>query len=368
MTDHRLIGLLSVTALLLSACFSPAVIFFSTADPAHNTTAPTGDLADSGWQYEGLWRNFLGTPIAPQYFITASHIGGAVGDQFIFRGTAYTTTAFSDDLASDLRIWRVCGSFPDFAPLYTQPNERNKPVVVFGRGTRRGAPVEVAGLLGASLKGWKWGAPDGAPRWGQNVVADVTNGDGIGPLSGNASVGELLKMTFDGAGGETEEAHLSGGDSGGGLFIKDGEVWKLAGINYAVDGPYNTASDGTGFEAVIFDEGGLYRQEAGQWVLTPDLPVPQPGAFYATRVSANLAWINGVLSAPSPADAAPVLQSAPQPTGPFTDEGTAVVDSNARIVTVARPAQTQFYRVRSCGPVKILSVRVEGGNLVLPYE
>ena len=367
MSRRGWVGWLSSAAFLLFANQSLAVIFFCTADPAHNTTAPTGEQADSGWQYEGLWRSFLGTPIAPQYFITAGHIGGTVGEQFVFRGTAYTTTAFFDDPGSDLRLWRVCGTFPDFAPLYAKPGERSKSIVVFGRGTRRGEPVEVSDLLGASLKGWRWGVADGALRWGQNVVEDIVPDDGPGRLGGEQQIGDLLKITFDADGGPNE-CHVSGGDSGGGVFIKDGAVWKLAGINYAVDGPYNTTSEGAGFEAVIFDEGGLYQEEAGQWVLTPDLPTTQPGAFYATRISANLAWINSVLSAPEPPDAAPVLQSAPQPTGPFTDEGTSAVDTNAQTVTVARPAQSRFYRVRSCSPVRILSVRIEGGNLVLAYE
>src|SRR6266852_1865597 len=63
-----------------------AVLFYSTADPAHNTTAPTGVLTNSGWQYQGLWGAYLGTPIAPKYFITAAHVGGSVGDRFRFRG------------------------------------------------------------------------------------------------------------------------------------------------------------------------------------------------------------------------------------------------------------------------------------------
>src|SRR5438552_3750751 len=41
-----------------------AVILLSTDDPNYNTTEPTGRLAGSGWQYEGFWGSFLGTPIA----------------------------------------------------------------------------------------------------------------------------------------------------------------------------------------------------------------------------------------------------------------------------------------------------------------
>jgi hypothetical protein len=45
------------TALLALMFFTPrdvrAVIFSSTDDPEFNTTEPKGDLAGSGWQYQG---------------------------------------------------------------------------------------------------------------------------------------------------------------------------------------------------------------------------------------------------------------------------------------------------------------------------
>ena len=60
---------------------------------------------------EGTWGGFLGTPIAPKYFMTAEHVGGAIGQTFVFHGVPYTTTAMYDDPDSDLRIWRICGAF-----------------------------------------------------------------------------------------------------------------------------------------------------------------------------------------------------------------------------------------------------------------
>lgn len=53
--------------------------------------------ANSGWQYEGQFGSFLGTVIASNYFITAKHIGGSVGDTFVFSGVNYTTTAVFPD-------------------------------------------------------------------------------------------------------------------------------------------------------------------------------------------------------------------------------------------------------------------------------
>src|SRR4051794_1862734 len=47
--------------------------------PSRNTSVPTGTLSNSGWQYEGQFNGVLVTPIAPQYFISAEHTGGTIG-------------------------------------------------------------------------------------------------------------------------------------------------------------------------------------------------------------------------------------------------------------------------------------------------
>src|SRR5580692_3993866 len=95
-----------------AACAAPdalGVIFYATGDPTYNTTAPTGSLAGSGWQWVGSWDGYAGTPIGESYFLTAQHVGGNVGDPFVFNGVPYATTAFYDDTSSDLRIWQISG-------------------------------------------------------------------------------------------------------------------------------------------------------------------------------------------------------------------------------------------------------------------
>src|ERR1043166_7459566 len=149
------LGLAAAISLLCLAPAAQAIILYSTGDPTYNTTPPGGALTNSGWQYQGSWGAYLGTPIAPKYFITASHVGGAVGNKFHFRGVDYTTTAFAKDPNSDLIIWRICGTFPDFAQVYANSDEVTKPIVLFGRGTQRGGEIIVTNnLLLASLKGW----------------------------------------------------------------------------------------------------------------------------------------------------------------------------------------------------------------------
>jgi hypothetical protein len=336
---------------------------YSTGDPAFNTTAPTGNLAGSGWQFQGSFGIFLGTPIAPNFFMTVGHIGGAVGQDFVFNGVPYPTTAVYDDPNTDLRIWSVCGTFPAYAPLYTAANEVGKGVVVFGRGTRRGDPVTSTNQGTVKTHGWLWGDSDNVTRWGENTVARVFNGD---PLLGERTVGELLLADFSANAGPNE-CQFSNGDSGGAMFINDGGVWKLAGINYSVSPAYNRSPGGDGFFAAMFDEGGFYTRSGNQWMFQPDVPTAQPGAFYSIRVSSRVAWINSIISGAAPGSSL-ILQSSPQVVGPFVDVPDAVVDASARTITLPQPASTRFYRLKACGQKRIKQVRQNGASLVLEFE
>ncbi len=282
----------------LLASSARAVIFYATSDLSYNTTAPTGGLAGSGWQWVGLWVGFQGVPIGPQHFLAARHIGGSVGDIFSFNGTDYTTVAFQDDTLSDLRIWQVSGTFPSWAPLYRASDEVGRSFVVMGRGLTRGGEVKVKNVL----KGWYWGAGDQVLRWGENTVSALTNG--------GSYWGTLLHATFDQAGGANEAA-LATGDSSGPAFINDGSGWKLAGLGAAVDGPLNTTTSGDGFYGAIFDARGLYYTSTPptNWSLIAGSSAV-PLGFYLTRVSARAAWIDSI-APPSESSDVPLL-SAPQ--------------------------------------------------------
>ncbi len=346
---------------LLACCPLHAVIFYSTGDPEHNTAAPTGALTNSGWQFQGRWGAYLGTAISSNAFLTAQHVGNTVGAHFHLNGIAYPSTAFFDDPETDLRLVQVCGTFPDFAILHTNHTEIDKPLIVFGRGTQRGTPV-ITGDANVTTNGWRWGPVDNRIRWGENEVAGVVDGNALFEMS---TVGDLLKASFNADAGPNE-CHLSVGDSAGGLFILDG-TWQLAGINFAVDGPYNTSTNGAGFEAAIFDEGGLYQQDNGGWTLIPDRPFDQSSAFYATRVSPRIEWIQSVLEQIAAQQDAPVLQSAPNPSGPFTDQPTATLDPGNRFITVSQPDTSKYYRLRGCQPFRIAAIELLDATLRIHY-
>jgi hypothetical protein len=361
----RWVGLL-IAVLLPGATPLRAVILHSTGDPAQNTSAPTGSLSNSGWQFEGQWGDFLGTPVSPKLFITARHVGGAVGGVFRFRGRDYVTTGVFDSPDSDLRLWSVCGTFPAFAPLYSGTSEIAMPAILFGRGTQRGAAVTVVNFPFTETKGWQWGPADGVQRWGSNSVTAVIDGNTVEPVPGGA-LGNLLAFTFD-AGAGPHEATLSVGDSGGAAFILDAGIWKLAGIHYGVDGPFNTNTTGGGFFAAIFDQGGLYTGGDGNWSLTPETPINVPTKFYSTRVSDHVAWINSVINGPLPEDPAPMLQRSSNAAGPYTTDNSASVDPVAKTITAPIQGSPGFFRLAGCSERTITGVRVLGTNVVVNYQ
>jgi len=285
--SRLLIPSLLAAAALLGAGPARAIIFISTGDPNFNTTAPTGQYANSGWQFQGTWGNYLGTPIAPKFFLTSKHLEGViVGSIFTYLGQSYTTVRKIEDPTSDLAIWEVSTPFPNYATVYYGKTEVGKEAVFVGRGVGREDEPKLAG------KGWRWSA-NTKQRWGTNTISSIADlGSGMG---------ETLRSTFDLGGGSTE-ATIGDRDSGGGLFIKDTDgMWKLAGINFDVTGPYKySLSDGDNFNAALYDQSGLYVS-----LLTGGFgPASGPGAFYSTRLSSHQAFIHSITGLPEPSSAA----------------------------------------------------------------
>ena len=268
-------------ACVVVAAPADAVILYRTSLPAENTSGPTGELADSGWQYVGHFGGLQGTGIAPRFFITAKHVSGA-GTSFLFRGISYPLERAFHDPASDLTIWKIVGDLPAFAPLYPVADEVGKRLVVIGRGRERGADV----YLNGTLRGWDWGADTMIQRWGENIVA--------GAFLYLNPANPLLFATFD-ADGLADEAHLAGGDSGGAVFIQQGDSWKLAGVNFSVDGVYRQPGDTQSYAAALFDVRGYYERDSQGNYVQITSPSDVPTSFYATRVSSKLGWIYSVI-------------------------------------------------------------------------
>lgn len=269
-----------------------------------NTAAPSGTLANAGWQWQGRFGGFLGTPIGPKHFLTAKHIGHGVGTPLIYKDSSgatvsYPTVAQFLDPNSDLRILEISGTFDSWAPMWdaaVDGSEVGRSLFVAGRGTARGDEVfgpssnagPQHGRKPSELKGWLWGADDRVQSWGTNTV------DGI--VNGGTSLGELLYFDFD-RNASDDEAMLSAGDSSGGVFIQNSSgQWKLAGVNYGAEFQFARTDGGPTFNAALFDIGGLYYAATNPDLYFPEQGYDQPAGSYSTRVSGRLSWINGVLN------------------------------------------------------------------------
>lgn len=239
------------------------LIFRDGLSPTANTrTAPTGDYAGSGWQHQLRYLTSHATIISPKHFITAHHLGASqeqVTQQTFFNGVELKTFAIKGNPVrigdSDLRVFEIWETFDDYALLYTKSDEVGKEVVVHGRGIDRGEEV-----LG---RGWKWGSyATQKSRWGRNEVGG----------SVDVEDNELLHFDFSDILGQ-DEAIVSPRDSGGGWFIKDGPIWKLAAVTSSVDASYSSSaipSNQNRFNGVFYDAGGLYiGSDDSEWDLIP---------------------------------------------------------------------------------------------------
>lgn len=343
----------------LATMGASAVIFHATDDPDHNTTPPEGEWADSGWQWQGEWRGFVGTPIAPHWFLTAKHIGGKVGDVFRFAGEAWPVTAFFDDTASDLRLAQVCGELPAFAPLYEGADEVGQTAIFFGRGLSRGSIVTVTNATEeVEMRGWRWKSSTSALRWGLNQIVDTVPYD--------TEPGTLLRATFDPAGG-VDEATWAGGDSGGGMFLQREGRWELAGVAYGVDGPFRYTAEGNELNAALFDTRGFYERGGFGWMLIPASGPPRPASLYASRISARRQWILSTMEQHPAPEVFPKVWRATSAEGTYQEE-TAIVDVGRQEIRVSLPAGPAFFKLSACRYLRITGVVAEEAELVLRYE
>lgn len=270
------------------------VVFWSpTSDPAHNTTAPTGSLAGSGWECTVPIGGFLGTFIHSNALLVAKHIGLGVGNTFTWQSTVYTVTSRVDAAGSDLRILFFNGGVTNVARLNIEPDEVGRWAVVQGRGLDRGDRVTAAG----HTNGWKWGNANYVRRWGVNRF------EGFANYASSTNLG-LAWATFD-YGAHPDECMLSDKDSSGPSFIPTPTGWRLAGLNYAV-WPYRfspTASSTNEYSATLYDCGGLYYKSGTNWTYVTPQAWHQPCAFYVSRIAPQISWITNVIAGISfPAD------------------------------------------------------------------
>lgn len=328
-----------------------AILLYGTGDPTRNTTAPTGGtVTNSGWQWQGRWSFALGTVIGPRQFVSAKHLNVPAGPLFEFRGLYYSTVSVTNLDGTDLNVYTVAGRFPDYAPINTSRSEVGRPLMLFGRGGKRGEPFE--------NRGWKVADIDGVQRWGTNTVKSVIP-------SQQSAAGELLEFDFVSTAGD-DEGIFSGGDSGAGTFMRgtDG-VWRLAGVNYAVEGPYATNTTSEAFYGALYDTRGLYWGFQGQQQQVPNFIFPIGGRGFVSRVSTYATWLNSQVS-DTPAGSIPVLESVAGATTVFAEEPGYGIDLGTKTIRVPITSTARFYRLKGATHLQIEGV--QNGTCVIRYE
>ena len=277
-----LAGAAAEPSLALVYCVTNAV------DP--HQVAPTGELANSGWQETVPIGLFLGTVIATNALLTAKHLNFSAGIQFVCESQTQTVTSVANDADSDLSILFFSPGATQVAHINIETNDLASRVVLQGRGMERGDEVVVNG----HTNGWKWAWNQwlGIRRWGVNRY--------VGGVDGNLLAIAAFDYTDD-----PDVCMLSPGDSGGPGFVRSGSGWKLATVNYSVAPSSFTVSTNpaSSFDASLFDCAGLYYDDGASWQYIPPEDSPVPCVMINTRTAARVAWItNTVAGMTFPAD------------------------------------------------------------------
>jgi hypothetical protein len=253
--------LLLALALLVSAP-ADALVFISGDGQGNNTPPPD----DPGWDHVGRVGGLNGIYLGNGWMLTANHVPTANAN---FNGAFYAAVPGSEvqlqnpDLSlADLKVFRI-DAFPSL-PLMkirsTTPAADTNVTMIAG-GALRGTATTWMGY-----DGWFWGGTLGE-HWATNKIYD----------SGFVNDTWAISTDFDklSMGGTTHEGQGASGDSGGGLFVKNGSVWELAGVLFAI-APFPSQPDFTALQ-------GKASQPVGNLTFAADLSVYRDQIIAITR-------------------------------------------------------------------------------------
>jgi autotransporter-associated beta strand protein len=226
-------------AAILCPLLAPSVraVIIEGGDGKGNTTAPADAIGDPGWANVGHG-NASCVYLGNRWVLTCAHVGSA---NTTFNGIAYNLVVGScirlhesieGNAANpvDLLLYRLDAAPPGLAniAIANATPLQGSLVTAVGLGTERGTPTPY---------GFQWGPSYSTKRWGRNLVSSSYSGT-INIGTGNTHV---FQTQFDANPSSSldpslafNEFQASSGDSGGAVFQKVDNAWKLAGLIEAV--------------------------------------------------------------------------------------------------------------------------------------
>jgi hypothetical protein len=214
-------------------------VIIDSGDGSGNTTAPPDD---PGWAYlgrvaSGLSAVYLGNG----WVLSADHV---LSGNVLVGGVLYpwvpgsrVTILHDATTPADLAVWRLDPS-PSLPLLELRASAPvvSSEAILAGNGLNRGAATSWMGI-----GGYLWGTGS-ALRWGTNRIASTGFDIVISPRKTRSFSTDFSAPPPGGpdprcsAGSACPEAQAAYGDSGGGVFLKSGGLWQLAGIMHSIGG------------------------------------------------------------------------------------------------------------------------------------
>ncbi len=189
---------------------------------ATNSPGAAGAAYNLNWNYTYYYKSCSASAVASNWIVTAGHVAddGGTGNLTV-DGEIYTQKEIVFHPTADLALVRYDKTFPGFYPLYTG----TFPTTSF---LKKSAVITGYGYNGTThTTNWTAGSSGrGERRWGTQKI----EGNYQWPVTNGTFVSQSIIMYFNSS-DTPYECGYAVGDSGGGIFIKDGGTWKIAGIN-----------------------------------------------------------------------------------------------------------------------------------------
>lgn len=205
-------------------------------------------------------------------------------------------------------------------------------------------------------------------RWGENIVVQIAGVEDTQPRN----LGELIGATFD-RNGLANEAGLASCDSGGGMFLRQGKVWKLAAVNFGAGGQFKKTEDDETFFANMLDVGGFFVETTEDdpqekiYEFFEDQDEDIPTNIWGTRLSYRLDWIHETIDTfPDPVRTIH-LETSENIDGPFLESANWTLSHDPLAIKVSRPATAQFYRIRASVSMNLLPPKLITDGLLIPF-